>query len=428
MPTTAGSRRHEGRVGTTRATANPTAAWTYHQVKGHFTFRRQPRYTERVSGASQRRRSARMDGPQRGLSSRSGRRTWNLTQCTGKNTPAGGGGCQQRVACCSMGFSELGLNDTVGVKAPRTCRVDMDMDGCKDVVVDADWLREGLSGLSSRGPPVAPATPLHPSFSFGAGQPHGTSPPTGDDMGRGASRVPMATPGRRYGSDGRPDVISAEERLACSTARAIRTRTARPYLYVFIETSPLPDSRTARAHHACQPFRSKRPDGDARGRQPPGWAAGRQDRERPRETDGIMDICVASKLGLAVFLGQGLAPPGRRRGGIMGLAPRRRRRQPGGEWCAPGGTAAARGRRRRVERRYGARTYRRRDVRHHPRRAENRPATWHARVERVEELRGSGTFPTAARWPSTRKMGQLKFTKSSFKIQFLDRESSSIGE
>jgi hypothetical protein len=102
--------------------------------------------------------------------------------------------------------------------------------------------------------------------------------------------------------DGRLDVISGKMRLACPYDCNDPDPHGAPYLYVFKNVAT-PDPNSG-APITLQPVLV---DGDPtamEGTTDAGMGVGHQIAIGHVNTDGIMDICVATKVGLAVFLGK----------------------------------------------------------------------------------------------------------------------------
>jgi hypothetical protein len=102
--------------------------------------------------------------------------------------------------------------------------------------------------------------------------------------------------------DGRPDVIGGKMRFAHPYDQNDPDPDGTPYLYVF-------QNIAAKDPNSGGPITLKPilVDGDPtakEGTTDAGMGVGRQFSVGHVNTDGIMDICVSTKLGLAVFLGQ----------------------------------------------------------------------------------------------------------------------------
>ena len=281
---------------------NPATPWTYHQVTGHFTFPfgnlgwMHGLGTGDVNGDGM---PDFLDRTGAYLQQPGG--TFNLTVCTGKNTPAGCGWIQQKSTLLPLGFSALGLNDTVGNIGPsHIFAADMDKDGCSDVVA-ADYAHgsQGLFWYQQQ------KDASGCNYSFTRYQFMGDSltdaPADVAKWGAGFTE-PHALQVYDMDGDGRPDVIAGKNRLACPYSCNDPDPDGAPYLYVFKNVAT-PDPNSG-APVTLQPFLV---DGDptaAVGTTDAGMGVGRQFAIGHVNTDGIMDICIASKLGLAVFLGQ----------------------------------------------------------------------------------------------------------------------------
>jgi len=214
---------------------------------------------------------------------------WNQTVCTGKNVPAGCGWIKTNL------FD--GITDTVGNKgASHMYAVDMDKDGLTDIVA-ADWAHGVGLYWYKQGP----------NFQFTKYQFMGDSaldkPADVTKWGAGFTE-PHALQVADMDGDGRPDVITGKMRFAHPHGYGDPDSDSTPYLYVFKNVAT-PDSRTG-APITLQPVLVDplaMPPG-APGTPEGGMGVGRQLAVGHVNTDGIMDICVATKVGLAVFLGQ----------------------------------------------------------------------------------------------------------------------------
>jgi hypothetical protein len=280
---------------------NPTAMWTYHQVSGHFTF---PfgnlGWMHGIGGGDVNGDNLPDWMDRSGVYFQGANGTWSLTQCTAKNTPAGCGFVPG--AGTGVGFSPLGVKDTVGNIGPsHMFAVDMDMDGCTDVVA-ADWAH-GSQGL----------------WWYQQQKTGGTCDPTmfkriqfmGDSLKDKAADVtkwgagftePHAFNVYDMDGDGRPDVIGGKMRFAHPYSQNDPDPDGPPYLYVF-KNEPTPDPNSG-GPITLKPMLVDGSATAAAGTTDAGMGVGRQFSIGHVNTDGIMDICVASKLGLAVFLGQ----------------------------------------------------------------------------------------------------------------------------
>src|SRR5258708_15158790 len=113
--------------------------------------------------------------------------------------------------------------------------------------------------------------------------------------------------------DGRPDVITGKMRFAHPHGYGDPDSDGTPYLYVFKNgATPNPNSKGADGSTSpitLKPFQID-PDptpgatAGAPGTPEGGMGVGRQLAVGHVNTDGILDICVATKVGLAVFLGK----------------------------------------------------------------------------------------------------------------------------
>lgn len=211
--------------------------------------------------------------------------SFNATPCTGKNTPQG------------CGFVEHafydGLVDGSGIKGgSHMYAVDMDLDGLADVV-SADWAHgEGLAWYKQG------ADGAFTKYYF---------------LGNSAEVVkygayfsePHALQVVDMDGDGRPDVISGKMRFANTLAGNDPDPNGTPYVYVFrnvADADPKTGAPIRLTPTLVDPLVS--PAANALGTPEGGMGVGRQIAIGHANTDGVLDICVATKVGLAVFLGQ----------------------------------------------------------------------------------------------------------------------------
>jgi hypothetical protein len=278
---------------------NPMAVWTYHQVTGHFTFPFGNYGWLKGVGAGDINGDGLPDWMDRtGAYLQQPGGLWSLTPCTGKNTPAGCGWIQQKTPLLPMGFSALGVNDTVGAIGPsHMFAADMDKDGCSDVVAaDYAYGSQGLWWYQQQ-KDVSGC-----NYSFKRIEFMGDSLPTGIATWGAGFSEPISLQVFDMDGDGRPDVISGKMRFAHPYDQGDPDPDGTPYLYVFRNVAT-PDPHSG-GPITLQPVLV---DGDptaAPGTVAAGMGVGRQIAIGHVNTDGIMDICIASKVGLAVFLGQ----------------------------------------------------------------------------------------------------------------------------
>jgi hypothetical protein len=277
---------------------NPTAMWTYHQVTGHFTF---PfgnlGWMHGIGGGD-----VNGDGlpdwmDKMGVYLQQPGGTWNTTTCTAKNTPAGCGFVPG--AGATIGFSPLGVKDTVGNIGPsHMFAVDMDGDGCTDVVA-AEWAHgnQGIFWYQQGGGKGACDTTFKRYTVMG-----GYAAADVAKWGAGFSE-PHAFNVYDMDGDGRPDVIGGKMRFAHPYSQNDPDPDGVPYLYVFKNTAT-PDANNPGSPITLKPILVDGNPAAANGTTDKGMGVGRQFSVGHVNTDGIIDICVASKLGLAVFLGQ----------------------------------------------------------------------------------------------------------------------------
>jgi hypothetical protein len=280
----------------------PTAAWTYHQVTGHFTFPFGNLGWMHGIGAGDINGDGLPDWMDRtGAYLQQPGGMWNLTPCTAKNTPAGCGWVAQKSTMLPVGFSQLGLNDTVGNIGPsHMWAVDMDMDGCTDVVA-AEWAH-GSQGLwwYQQVKTAGVCTTAFTRWQF-MGDSVKDKPGDVTKWGAGFTE-PHAFNVYDMDGDGRPDVIGGKMRFAHPYDQNDPDPDGTPYLYVFKNIAATDPNSGGPI--TLKPILVDGNPTAMEGSTDAGMGVGRQFSVGHVNTDGIMDICVSTKLGLAVFLGQ----------------------------------------------------------------------------------------------------------------------------
>jgi hypothetical protein len=192
-------------------------------------------------------------------------------------------------------------DSTVGgdqVGASHMYGADMDKDGCTDVV-GADWAH-GDKGISwyKQGKNGATCSLSFTKYKFMAD----VNAANVTKYGAGFTE-PHALQVADMDGDGRPDVIGGKMRFAHPNGYGDPDLNGTPYLYVF-QNVAAPDPNNAGSPITLKPVKV---DGDptkAAGTPEGGMGVGRQLAVGHINTDGIVDICISSKIGLAVFLGQ----------------------------------------------------------------------------------------------------------------------------
>ena len=277
----------------------PTAVWTYHQVTGHFFFPYGNLGWLIGIGAGDVNGDGLPDWLDRsGAYLQQPGGMWNLTVCTGKNTPAGCGFIQEKTPLLQSGFYD-GLPDSQDDRGPsHIFAADMDRDGCSDVVaanyafgIGLYWYQQGKD---------ADGCNYHFTKYQFLGDSVDDSPADVAKWGAGFTE-PVALQVYDMDGDGRPDVISGKMWRAGPFGYGV-DGSSTPYLYVFKNVAAM-DSRTG-APITLTPFLVDGNPAMAAGTTDGGMGVGRQFAIGHVNTDGIMDICVATKVGLAVFLGQ----------------------------------------------------------------------------------------------------------------------------
>lgn len=262
----------------------PTAQWFYHPVSGNVPF---PAGLGKLHGLG----AGDLNGdglPD--LLSREG--AWlqqpggyfNQTECLAKNTPAGCGFIKQA-------FGDGQLDGTGEKGGSHMFAVDMDQDGIADVV-SADWAHgEGLAWYKQS----ADGTFTKYYFMHTHAE--------ASKFGGVYFTEPHALQVVDMDGDGRPDVVTGKFRFSQPLVCNDPDPNGVPYIYVFKNVAE-PDANTG-APITLEPVRVD-PLGvpGAPGSPEGGMGVGHQLAIGHVNTDGILDICVATKVGLAVFLGQ----------------------------------------------------------------------------------------------------------------------------
>ena len=300
--------------------ANPKNPWTFHPVTAKFAFPFGNLGWMHGMGAGDVNGDGMADWFDRtGAYLQQPGGMWNLTSCTGKNTPAGCGVIKGGTPLLPAvngspngGFYD-GLPDGYGNKgASHMYAVDMDMDGCTDVVA-ADWAHGMGIAWYQQGKDATGCTydfskkfyflgnaPFTAKYKMN--QPAVAKEGQATDWGGVGFTEVHSLQVYDMDGDGRPDVIGGKMRFAHPYDQGDPDPDGVPYIYVFKNTAT-PDTRTG----APITLTPNLVDGNAmatEGTTDAGMGVGRQIAIGHANTDGIMDICVSTKLGLAVFLGQ----------------------------------------------------------------------------------------------------------------------------
>ncbi|HXI58976.1 MAG TPA: VCBS repeat-containing protein [Polyangia bacterium] len=277
---------------------NPNNPWTFHSVTRAYTFPFGGTGWMHGLGAGDVNGDGKPDLLERGgvwfAQGDAKNPTWNQTMCTGANTPAGCGWVAEKSPLLPTGLYD-GKPDADGNKgASHMFAVDMDKDGKVDIVA-ADWAHGiGLYWYKQGD-----------NMKFTKYQFMGDSAAdvAGDPAKWGAGFTePHALQVVDMDGDGRPDVVTGKMRFAHPHTYGDPDSDSTPYIYVFKNVATM-DSRTG-APITLQPIKV---DGDPTkmpGTTDGGMGVGRQLAVGHANNDGIMDICVGTKVGLAVFLGQ----------------------------------------------------------------------------------------------------------------------------
>jgi hypothetical protein len=281
---------------------NPTAPWTFHSVTIPYLFPFGGLGWLHGEGAGDVNGDGLPDLLEKGgawIQQAGG--MWNQTPCTGKNTPAGCGWIKSTTPLLPMGYSALGVTDGVGNVGPSNMyAVDMDGDGCNDVVA-AEWAH-GNQGLwwYQQKKDASGCTYAFNRFQFLGGS-LASNPADVTKWGAGFTE-PHAMEVYDMDGDKRPDVIVGKQRFAHPHGQPDPDIDGTPYVYVF-QNVAMPDSRTG-SPITLKPMLVDGKEGQTAGSTDGGMGVGRHFSVGHVNTDGIMDICVGTKVGLAVFLGQ----------------------------------------------------------------------------------------------------------------------------
>jgi hypothetical protein len=300
--------------------ANPKNLWTFHAVTAKFAFPFGNLGWMHGMGAGDVNGDGKPDWFDRtGAYLQQGNGMWNLTVCTGKDTPAGCGLIKGSTPLLPAvngapngGFYD-GLPDGFGNKgASHMFAADMDMDGCADIVA-ADWAHGMGLAWYKQG---KDASGCNYSFKdkyyflgnapftakYKMNQPAVAKEGQATDWGGIGFTEPHSLQVYDMDGDGRPDVVAGKMRFAHPYDQGDPDPDGVPYIYVFKNVGT-PDTRTG----APITLTPKLVDGDAtatEGTTAAGMGVGRQIAIGHANTDGIVDICVSTKLGLAVFMGK----------------------------------------------------------------------------------------------------------------------------
>jgi hypothetical protein len=274
----------------------PTAQWTYHQVTAHFTFPFGNLGWMHGVGGGDINGDGKPDWMDRsGAYLQQPDGSFNQKVCTAKDTPAGCG-LVQGSPLLPQNFSKLGMTDNVGNIGPsHMFAVDMDMDGCTDVVA-AEWAH-GSQGIFWYGQ-VKDGTGC--TLKFNKYQFLGDNTAVAK-WGAGFTE-PHAFNVYDMDGDGRPDVIAGKMRFAHPINQNDPDPHGTPYLYVFKNMAQTDPNNMGPI--TLKPFLVDGNPGAMEGSTDAGMGVGRQFAVGHVNTDGIVDICVGTKLGLAVFLGK----------------------------------------------------------------------------------------------------------------------------
>jgi hypothetical protein len=299
---------------------NPTNVWTFYPVGPSFAFPFGNVGWMHGMGAGDVNGDGRPDWfDRRGAWLQQADGSFNDTPCTGRNTPVGCGvilgGTPLLPAVNGSpngGFYD-GLPDGFGNKGgSHMFAVDIDKDGCADVV-SADWeYGMGLAWYQQQKDAGGACNYAFKKFYFLGNAPftakYQMNYPAVAAEGQATMwggvgfTEPTALQVYDMDGDGRPDIITGKMRFAKPYDQGCPDPDGTPYLYVFKNVATT-DTRTG-SPITLTPFLVDGDPNAVEGSTDAGMGVGRQIAIGHVNTDGIMDICVSTKLGLAVFLGQ----------------------------------------------------------------------------------------------------------------------------
>jgi hypothetical protein len=268
--------------------ANPNNPWLYHAVTVHYDFPFTGLGWMHGMGGGDLNGDGKVDLLERdGAWLQQADGSFNQTPCTGKNTPAGCGFVRQDLYDGNKGEGQKG--------ASHEYAVDMDMDGIADIVA-ADWAHgEGLFWYKQD------AAGKFTKYKFMGN--------AGDKAAYGVYFTePHALQVVDMDGDGRPDIVTGKMRFAHPREENDPDPSGVPYIYVFKNVAA--KDPNSGAPITLQPIRVDGVDAYAasgpgsEGTPEAGMGVGRQLAVGHVNQDGIMDICVGTKVGLAVFIGQ----------------------------------------------------------------------------------------------------------------------------
>jgi FG-GAP-like repeat len=282
-----------------RNATNPNMGWTFHSVTIAYTFPFGGLGWMHGEGAGDVNGDGLPDLLERGgawLQQPGG--LWNATKCTGKNTPAGCGWIAEKSAGGTLipsgGFYDS-IADGQGNKgASNMFAVDMDKDGLPDVVaadwahgVGLFWYKQGADGKFTKyqfmGDSLKDKAADVTKWGAGFTEPHSLEVYDMD-------------------GDGRLDVVAGKMRFAHPHGYGDPDSDSAPYIYVFKNIAATDPNSGGPI--TLKPMLVDGAEGQTAGSVAAGMGVGRHMSIGHVNTDGIMDICVGTKVGLAVFLGK----------------------------------------------------------------------------------------------------------------------------